>query len=206
MQRFLLGDSSSDLGHNSDYRDAQYFNLRPGHSFIIINDPSPVLDILTWLHPVTPFLNVPTPPARDKGFQLQQRESLPPSGRVTHHLGPHLSRFLLHRRLRNLLNHWPRSSRFDTSPAIVLSYAMSGFSAHLCALYYTKFSVAGNSFYFLSIVVTSLNEWRRGLRRRIWLGIARLTLSTRWQRRFLGKGAVMKVDRRFSMITHEGFR
>ncbi|MED6169995.1 hypothetical protein PIB30_026451 [Stylosanthes scabra] len=32
---------------------------------------------LTWLHPVTPFLNVPTPPARDKGFQLQRRKSAP---------------------------------------------------------------------------------------------------------------------------------
>ncbi|MED6150897.1 hypothetical protein PIB30_077069 [Stylosanthes scabra] len=32
--------------------------------------------------------------------------------------------------------------------------------------------------------------------------IARLVLSTRWQRRFLGKGSVIKVDRGFWMITH----
>ncbi|MED6219191.1 hypothetical protein PIB30_033606 [Stylosanthes scabra] len=69
MRRFLLGDSSSDLGHSSDYRD---------------NDPTPVLDILTWLHPVTPFLNVPTPSARDKGFQLQRRKCLPRAGVYIH--------------------------------------------------------------------------------------------------------------------------
>ncbi|MED6193265.1 hypothetical protein PIB30_017656 [Stylosanthes scabra] len=30
-----ISDSSSDLGHSSEYRDAQYFNPRPRHSFTI---------------------------------------------------------------------------------------------------------------------------------------------------------------------------